>query len=433
MWLDEQQFIDLYFGTWEVFLAPVRGKWNPCFETHPISPPLFSGNSETDLKHIRKLAPFDDPEVRQDLLCRFIKRLSTPQFFSDCNSRIIINAVPAFDLSFLPPSETDSQQLFPSLAQPLIKVSANQESRGVIPALRSGGRSAVSRSLVEGKWLRLKGCGNYVDHDGFRSDYPHFPLREYTLFSEHLGFELRGSSDLHNTLRELYFSHHIQNIISKCARSLQIGNSPLGFWEYQIEGDPHPELEKSCIVFETKGEKRLASHLLTGIDFIIQKGVIPLSHPLFDVFSDNLHKRSHQENRSGEIIPTWIACCTGETPATPIDFLHLFHDPFFLFDGLPTKDRLPLSGSIPSINHLRLCWSENVQFLDDFQKTQRVDLLYLLLKLFWRLGLEVGRFSRLLCDHQIMWGFFFDHNPAEPHCNSHPNNFIVLPPDLQKV
>jgi hypothetical protein len=31
----------------------------------------------------------------------------------------------------------------------------------------------------------------------------------------------------------------------------------------------------------------------------------------------------------------------------------------------------------------------------------------------------------------ISWGYFTDHNPFEPHCNAHPNNFVVL--DLTKT
>ena len=32
----------------------------------------------------------------------------------------------------------------------------------------------------------------------------------------------------------------------------------------------------------------------------------------------------------------------------------------------------------------------------------------------------------------ISWGYFFDHNPFEPHCNAHPNNFLILP-DSDKI
>ena len=48
--------------------------------------------------------------------------------------------------------------------------------------------------------------------------------------------------------------------------------------------------------------------------------------------------------------------------------------------------------------------------------------------LYWRLGWEVGVVSRILATNGINWGYFFDHNPFEPHCNQHPNNFVVLPP-----
>jgi hypothetical protein len=59
-----------------------------------------------------------------------------------------------------------------------------------------------------------------------------------------------------------------------------------------------------------------------------------------------------------------------------------------------------------------------------------------------RLGHEVGVVQRLMQDARICWGFFFDHSPVEPHCNScvaccvccvcdshglrHPNNFVVV-------
>jgi len=46
--------------------------------------------------------------------------------------------------------------------------------------------------------------------------------------------------------------------------------------------------------------------------------------------------------------------------------------------------------------------------------------------LFERIGYECGRIKRILDEKQISWGYFYDHNPFEPHCNAHPNNFIVL-------
>jgi hypothetical protein len=46
--------------------------------------------------------------------------------------------------------------------------------------------------------------------------------------------------------------------------------------------------------------------------------------------------------------------------------------------------------------------------------------------LFSRIGYEAGKIKRLLDENEISWGYFIDHNPFEPHCNAHPNNFVVL-------
>lgn len=45
-----------------------------------------------------------------------------------------------------------------------------------------------------------------------------------------------------------------------------------------------------------------------------------------------------------------------------------------------------------------------------------------------RCGAECGKIKRLLDENEISWGYFTDHNPFEPHCNSHPNNLVVLDP-----
>jgi hypothetical protein len=47
-----------------------------------------------------------------------------------------------------------------------------------------------------------------------------------------------------------------------------------------------------------------------------------------------------------------------------------------------------------------------------------------------RSGAEAGKTKRLLDENMISWGFYTDHNPFEPHCNAHPNNFIVMDPSV---
>jgi hypothetical protein len=46
--------------------------------------------------------------------------------------------------------------------------------------------------------------------------------------------------------------------------------------------------------------------------------------------------------------------------------------------------------------------------------------------LFKRIGYEAGFIKRLFDENLISWGYFIDHNLFEPHCNAHPNNFLVL-------
>ena len=46
--------------------------------------------------------------------------------------------------------------------------------------------------------------------------------------------------------------------------------------------------------------------------------------------------------------------------------------------------------------------------------------------LFKRIGYEAGYLKRLFDENLISWGYFIDHNLFEPHCNAHPNNFLVL-------
>lgn len=46
--------------------------------------------------------------------------------------------------------------------------------------------------------------------------------------------------------------------------------------------------------------------------------------------------------------------------------------------------------------------------------------------LFTRIGYESGTVKRVMDENLISWGYFIDHNIFGPHCNAHPNNFLVL-------
>jgi len=80
----------------------------------------------------------------------------------------------------------------------------------------------------------------------------------------------------------------------------------------------HLKVEKYCGVFETLGEKRLASHLLPGLE-----ALLPLLFPnitleqVLALFpADRLTATSKGD---GMVQPTWSACCTGDRKCSPIN------------------------------------------------------------------------------------------------------------------
>ena len=72
------------------------------------------------------------------------------------------------------------------------------------------------------------------------------------------------------------------------------------------------------------------------------------------------------------------------------------------------------------------------ELLDQFNhhltllKSSKANFLALYALLFQRIGYEAGYIKRLFDENLISWGYFIDHNLFEPHCNAHPNNFLVL-------
>lgn len=56
---------------------------------------------------------------------------------------------------------------------------------------------------------------------------------------------------------------------------------------------------------------------------------------------------------------------------------------------------------------------------------------HLLAYLYWRFGYETGTILRLLHHHNISWGTYED--VLGTHCNSHPNNLVLLAPVFWRV
>lgn len=88
--------------------------------------------------------------------------------------------------------------------------------------------------------------------------------------------EVRGVQFSNTAYRELYFSAKINKILEP--HGLMAGNKPHGLWKYS----PHikntenafPLLEKYCGIYETYGDKRLATNLMTGLFAIIDRLIL---------------------------------------------------------------------------------------------------------------------------------------------------------------
>ena len=63
-----------------------------------------------------------------------------------------------------------------------------------------------------------------------------------------------------------------------------------------------------------------------------------------------------------------------------------------------------------------------------FAKEFGVEKLLPVLLIFARAGAEAGKSKRLLDENLRSWGYYTDHNPFEPHCNAHPNNYVITDP-----
>ena len=82
------------------------------------------------------------------------------------------------------------------------------------------------------------------------------------------GVEIRGCCFSHTVLIEQYTSDLIGKLLAK--HGVLVGNLPLAMWQYDsIQEDALPEVIKYCGVFETLGEKRLASHLFPGLESLL--------------------------------------------------------------------------------------------------------------------------------------------------------------------
>jgi len=340
------------------------------------------------------------------------------------------------------------------LDQCLIKVSDNSRDR--IKGFQSGIRSAIVQ-WNDGKFYRLKGCGN--NNDGFT-------IRKMGMPKD--AIEVRGCAFKHTAIRELYMSEVIGEVLSK--NGFDSTNHPIGFWMYDEIENPILGLknemkfiDKYCAVFEILGERRWGAHLLPGIESLIYE----IANQNHNEINPNDFKKLFNKNRiinkkfesdteyvDFEISPT-MDCVPfaelEENQSLPefIEQNNLYQDnsdltdlfKLFLCDDQKVHETklYDLFSNQDVIKGVLVSMYKKLgigSFLPDYEgvvniflkelSNSKMNLLDLIGLLYARLGWEAGKVKRILQDNDINWGTYED-QPFRIHGNAHCDNYVIIP------
>jgi hypothetical protein len=342
-----------------------------------------------------------------------LQRFSPASFLGEDYGMMVIPGIPAFDFV----STGNSKKLkenFPDLSTPLLKSkmlgmvdNLPENTDTTLFGLQSGKRSALIRtkdSSGKYRWLRLKGCGN--------NDIA-FPLDKVP---DKTTLEVRGAMFEHTCFRELNITFQIDQALKK--EGLYGANTPIGYFAYDpLPFDEKPKIQRFCGVFETCGDKRLSQHVLLGLETLLpfffdekifKENSLPLIKGMFP---------KERDNGEGGIQETWlVAIINPEPDQVLIDISSTELPGFVLPTSIPT-----FMTSFPDVTNL---WTKNMKILQEIFK--KFPSFNIFASLYWRLGREIGNIQRIIHKNDFNWGTYED--LLGVHCNSHPNNLLLLPP-----
>ena len=433
---------ELYFGDKYTFMYPCTGIFRS-YKTEYIQQPDISPESISETCKYANDLSYIKPEYKD--------------YYVPCIPETQIRLIN----KNISENENEKTELFLS-EHPLIK---SKKIENLIPFYKvivSGHRSAIIKDEKTRNFYRLKGCGN--DEIGFNL------LKGEGFFKE---FNTRGSQYDCTCSRELFFSEKVNKCLEK--DGFLCANIPIGFWKYDKnlyilsndkidnENIPKlenavPEIEKYCGIYKTLGDKRLRTHLLCGIEFILK--IIAKNMVSKGKFNDN------NLNEMRTVFPVKRLPDKIETYKT-IEFFNVpkidgkiltveewcknpiykkeYYDRLVLNDKLQKcikenpslklfieycdkvdkfKGILPLLTENLSENHKNKMVSIFNKILSKLDNNSFFETL---LKLYIRVGYEAGKIKKCMQNANINWGSFIDHGPYNFHCNAHSNNFVILP------
>ena len=350
--------------------------------------------------------------------------------------------------------DDENEKIDSILSQPLIKAKEIKDYP-YYKCIISGHRSAVIKDPKTGVYYRLKGCGN--DELGFNIKKTEGVMVEIVT---------RGSQYDSTCFRELFYSEKADENLKKL--NFRCANYPIGFWKYgkdlhilpkeNIKNEDLPKLEnqipevdKYCGIFRTLGDKRLRTHLLCGLEKILEViSTICTSKQLINEEIMNEIKKIYPQNRLPNEFETYKTI-KFFGPDAKISYEEWYKKPVYEkkhYDSIISceilkkeiKENKNLKIFIDTCENYDELYNLLSEKLSEKHKTMAKNIIdkmkndqkngkkffETLLNIYIRIGYEVGKIKRCFQDANINWGSYVDRG-ASYHCNAHSNNLVVLP------
>ena len=350
--------------------------------------------------------------------------------------------------------DDENEKIDSILSQPLIKAKEIKDYP-YYKCIISGHRSAVIKDPKTGVYYRLKGCGN--DELGFNIKKTEGVMVEIVT---------RGSQYDSTCFRELFYSEKADENLKKL--NFRCANYPIGFWKYgkdlhilpkeNIKNEDLPKLEnqipevdKYCGIFRTLGDKRLRTHLLCGLEKILEViSTICTSKQLINEEIMNEIKKIYPQNRLPNEFETYKTI-KFFGPDAKISYEEWYKKPVYEkkhYDSIISceilkkeiKENKNLKIFIDTCENYDELYNLLSEKLSEKHKTMTKNIIdkmkndqkngkkffETLLNIYIRIGYEVGKIKRCFQDANINWGSYVDRG-ASYHCNAHSNNLVVLP------
>ena len=430
--MEENYEEDLYFGDKYGFLYPCTG----VFRSYKKE---YIHQDDINKESIAETLKYSDD-------CSYIK----PEYKDH-----YIPVVPETNIHFKNETlkDDENEKIDSILGQPLIKAKEIKDYPGY-KCIISGHRSALIKDPKTGIFYRLKGCGN--DERGFNIQKTEGVMVEIVT---------RGSQYDSTCFRELFYSEKVDENLKKI--NIRCANLPVGFWKYgkdlhilpkeniKKEDIPNlenqmPEVDKYCGIFHTLGDKRLRTHLLCGLEKILEKiATLCVSKQLINEDLLNEIKKIFPATRLPDKIETFKTIKFFGPLNTTIDewvkkpvYEQKHYDAIISVDQLKkeineNKNLKIFIDQTENYDEIYNLLSENLsekhklmakKIIENMKKEQANGKKFFstLLNIYIRIGYEVGKIKRLMQDANINWGSYIDRGSSY-HCNAHSNNLVVLP------